>query len=155
MVTKTTHAMIVEVGSLLRVLFIGIARGVKVPKPKRCWNPPNTQINLKTIRSLKWKDPCRGQRHVVATRSGGMFSASCRTTSLLQLKFTWVSLPISTAEVSPTHFNVHRPPEWYWNYSSPHAVLVQSSHEPPILLVRCLFTPPAEASSALPASITL
>ena len=46
--TKTTHAMIVEAGSLLRVLFVGIARLVKVPtKPKRCWNPPNTQINLK------------------------------------------------------------------------------------------------------------
>ena len=45
---KTTH-MIVEVGcSLLRVLFVGIARLGKVPtKPKRCWNPPNTQINLK------------------------------------------------------------------------------------------------------------
>ena len=82
-VSKPTHAMmVVEIGSLLRVLFIGIARCVK---PKLCWNPPNTHINLKTIRSLKWKDPCRGQRHVVTTRSGGMFSASCRTTCLFQL----------------------------------------------------------------------
>ena len=87
LVAKTTHAKIVDVGSLLRVLFVGITvtKGVKVLKPNRCWNPPNTQINLKTIRSVKWKDPCRGQRHVVTTRSGRMFSASCRTTSLLQL----------------------------------------------------------------------
>ena len=81
LVTKKHQAMILEILSLLKVLLIGIARGVKVPKPKHCRNPPNSQINLKTIGPLKSKDSCRGQHRVATTRPDGMFSASCKTAS--------------------------------------------------------------------------
>jgi hypothetical protein len=78
---SNTYAIVVRGSSVLRLFSLGISRIVKVPKPKRCWNPPNSQTNLKTIRSSKPKDPCGEQRRVATTRPGSMFSASCRTTS--------------------------------------------------------------------------